>query len=185
MQSIMPIPDSIIETEGAHGTMLVRRWRMSIFELVFLALFCAVWDSCMGYWWWMAVFAGSEWYVKIFLLPHGAVGIYLPWFFMAMCLNRTEILVEPERMTIRHLPVPWIRKRQVYIKDIAQLFVLEKSRGNSYRSGPRTFELHMVDRENGQRQLLEDLKTPQEALYLEQRLKELLTLSHKPVAGRE
>ncbi|MDB6136122.1 MAG: hypothetical protein JWM59_4365 [Verrucomicrobiales bacterium] len=183
MHCAIPIPDSIQEVKGTHGTMLIRRWKWNVIQFAGLALFCFFWDSIVGLVWWGALVGNVGWYVKVFMLPHAAVGIYLPWYLLAMLLNRTEIVVTPAELTIRRLPVPWERKRRVAVHYIAQLFAWEKNSGGKGASS--SFELHMIDRDNQRWRMLDDLQTPEEALYLEQRLKELLALRHEPVAGRE
>jgi hypothetical protein len=184
MQRLVPIPDNLTESADFRGELIVRRWRRGVGKLVGLGFFCVIWNSFLIFWYTMAFGKSSAPLLfKIFPLGHVAVGVGLTYFLIASIFNRTEILVTPSTVGVRHRPLPWRGNRTVASSQISQVFVREASRNGSHNNaGSSTYEVHWLDAANRQKPLIKGL-ADDEALFIQARLEDLLKIEHQPVVG--
>ncbi|MEO0447856.1 MAG: hypothetical protein AAF191_17440 [Verrucomicrobiota bacterium] len=182
MEKLTPIPASISESKDVRSITLTRAWKRSAVQLAFLTFFCIAWNSFLIFWYSMAFSTESPWIMKVFPIAHVAIGVGLTYFLFASYLNRTDIRIASSKIHIRTHPVPWRGNRTISTSQIAQIFVTKETSSND-RNVREVFHLHYIDKANQQQAILHHLESPQEALYLERRLLEILKLDRMEVAG--
>jgi hypothetical protein len=137
-------------------------WGMLLFTLVWLAF---------------ATRAGRELQVVPVLM-----GVIVLYVSLAGLVNRTTFAIADEVLTIRHGPLPWPGKRDLPVREIAQLYCEEEV--VRHRNGSRSnYHLGAVMRDGTKRRLVANLPAPEHALFLEQRLEEHLGIADVPVEG--
>ncbi|MFO0761644.1 MAG: hypothetical protein U0359_34700 [Byssovorax sp.] len=122
-----------------------------------------------------SVFAGSVMLVA---------AAFLNYALIARLLNRTWIIADRGKLTIRHAPVPWATTRTIQVADLAQLFCKKVvMQGTDGAPDTFTYTLAAVTTNGEQIDLVDDLPEVDQALFLEQRLEERLGIADVPVAG--
>lgn len=150
--------------------------------VLFLVLFCVCWDSFLLFWYTMAFAKNGPWLMFVFPLLHVAVGIGLTYTVVATLLNRTEVVVTPEQLTVRHGPVPWGGNRRLEAPRVRQVFCDEaQTRGR--RGLDVTFRVNAVLDDDLRVVLLSGLDDRGKALFVGQQLEEWLGLPHQTVPG--
>ena len=106
------------------------------------------------------------------------VGVWTTYSALCGLINRTEIRVTTDALSIRHYPLPWSGNVQVRVATIDQLFCEEIEGGNSviYNVG--------VKLKNGQQvRLLYRFLHKAQAAFIEQQVEQRLGIPDHPVAG--
>ena len=98
---------------------------------------------------------------------------------------RSTILVNVDRLSIRHHPVPWRGNRSLDIGDILQLYCDESYVTKNRTTNPSVtwmYNLNALLADGRKLKLLSGLPKDQ-ALFLEQQLEEWLGIEPYPVSG--
>ena len=154
--------------------MITRLWYTpKLFGLLF---FCIAWDAFLVFWYALAIKGGSL-FAMIFPIAHVAVGVGLTYSLVAGFLNRTRIRVSPMEIGVRHSPVPWAGNKTIPRNEVEQLFC-------EYRGGKSpTYDVSVILSGGRRTKLVTGLETPDQALYVEQRLEDFLGIADRPVVG--
>jgi hypothetical protein len=183
----VPKPDSLRIEDLGDQRRIIRRWfTWPILRLVF---FCVAWDSFLIFWYFVAFnvrFGGPfNWIMVVFPIGHVAVGVALTYSVIASLLNSTTVLVDGDRLSIRHGPVPWSGNRSLDIADIIQLYC-----DDNYATSNRTTDSSLTWRYNLNAMLVDGRKLKllsglpkDQALFCEQQLEEWLAIEPYPVSG--
>jgi len=168
-----------VALEGAD-LVITHRWFSAIF--VFLLFFCLLWNGFLALWYFLAFMKGGPLLMKLFPVLHVALGIGLAYFTLAGFVNRTVIRVGSGTLSIRHWPLPWPGNKVLSWTDVEQLFCEEKvSRG---RSGVSVaYQVSAVMRGGSRVKLVSGLPSPEQALFIEQRVEGALGIKDRPVLG--
>ena len=179
MRPEVSLPDGFSLDESVSSLEIRHRWYS---HLVWFFLFiCIFWNGSMLVWHGMALGTGM-WFMSLVGLLHTGVGIGFTYFVAAMFVNTTTIRVSHGTIDISFAPLPWIGAKNVDAADIRQLFCREKVQHG--KNGSRTtYEVHIVDRNNHQNELLKGLQTPEQAMYVEQELERYLRIEDQAVKG--
>lgn len=176
----VPLPPGLRVEEGTLGLSIQRRWFSWV--VVFLLPFCVAWDGFLFFWYSNAAGKGAPWIFFVFPIVHVTVGVGLTYFTLATLLNRTRISVESGLLRIRHAPLPWLGNLDLDAGSLEQLFCKEKTHrgknGVSY-----TYEVWAVLKEGKSRKILGTSMEQDQALYIEQKLEQALSIKDRPVAG--
>jgi hypothetical protein len=183
----VPKPDSLRIEDFGEQRRIIRRWfTWPILRLVF---FCLAWDSFLIFWYFVAFnvpFGGPfNWIMVIFPIGHVAVGVALTYSVLASLLNYTTVLVDGDRLTIHHRPVPWRGNRSVNIGDIVQLYCDQSYATSNRTTNPSltgVYNLNALLPDGRKLKLLSELAKDQ-ALFCEQQLEEWLGIEPYPVSG--
>ena len=90
------------------GGIWTARWRWFSPVHLFLAFFCAAWDSFLVFWYTMAFTdRNAPWIMVVFPIAHLAVGVGLTYFVLTGFLNRTTVRVAGGTLSVHHGPLPW------------------------------------------------------------------------------
>src|SRR4029077_17401585 len=117
---------------------------------------------------------------KLFPLIHVAVGALITYATAAYFVNKTTIRASGMQLTVRHGPLPWSGNLDSATAEIEELFTKEKV--NYSRNGSSTtYDVKVILRNGGRKDLGTGLNEAQQALFIEQRVEAFLGLKHAPV----
>lgn len=164
----------------AADLVITRRWFS--WKYVALLFFCLFWDGFLVFWYAMAFTKGAPLVMKVFPVLHVAVGVFLTYTVAAGFLNRTKIRLNSMELSVKHYPLPWPGNRKLGRQELEQLFCEEKMNAN--RNGVSySYALHAVLRGGSRIKLVSGLDSPEQALFLEQKIESHLGIADRPVAG--
>jgi hypothetical protein len=177
-----PKPDSLRVEDLGDQRRIIRRW--FTWPVLMLVFFCVGWDSFLIFWYSMAFNAPFPfaWIVVVFPIAHLAVGVGLTYFVLACLFDSTTVLVDGDRLSIRHRPVPWRGNRSLQAADIVQLYCDRSSHTGNNTKDPWGFCVNAILADERKLKLLSGLARD-EALFLEQQLEEWLGIEPYPVSG--
>lgn len=175
----VPIPERFDVVRASEGLQISYRWFG--LSIIIMAVFAVFWNGFMLVWHGISLASGA-WFMSLFGLLHTAVGIGLGYYVLAGFLNRTTIWVEPNRLLVRHHPLPWFGNQDLNAAEVDQLY--SKKVIKQTKNGPRTsYEVHAIVKEGKKQKLLGRLKEPEQAIYIEQEIESYLGLRDKMVPG--
>jgi len=119
------------------------------------------------------------WFAILFL---GGINLFLAYITLASFLNTTIITARHRYLTVVHTPLPWFHPPPLRIADITQLFVrrvIQRSRYGLHKF----YEVWAQLRQGREVKLMDGLKTPEQALFVEQQLEVFLGITDHPVPG--
>ncbi|WP_432797880.1 hypothetical protein [Poriferisphaera sp. WC338] len=145
--------------------------------------FCAIWDSFLIFWYFMAFTDDAPLMMKLFPILHVAVGICLTYAAICMLVNKTIIRLDPNALSIKHAPLPWSGNKSVQTLDIQQLFVREKVNRSKDGNATYTYAVHAQTTKNKVIKLVPNIQKAEQAQFIEQQLEKQLGITDQPVAG--
>ncbi len=112
-------------------------------------------------------------------VPHVWVGLGLVYYTIAMLVNTTAVRCAQGVLTVRHYPLPWFGRKTLEVRDLRQLFVVERRA----TKGGISYELCVLL--DGERRItvLKSLDSADKARFLEVRLEQALEITDAPVLG--
>ncbi|HKK17661.1 MAG TPA: hypothetical protein VJ952_03185 [Opitutales bacterium] len=177
----VPIPDNI-ELLDDRGDLVIRRsWRGP--HLWFLLLFCIFWNGFLVFWY-SAAFGDSNapLMMKLFPLGHVAVGIGLTYYVVAGFLNKTDVRINPLKVSVRSYPMKWFGNKEVPIDDIKQLYTTEKI-SNNKNGTSMSYTVNILTPAGKQLKLLSGLQAKEQGIFIEKKIEEVLGIEDQKVAG--
>ena len=140
----------------------------------------------------IAIIAGAFAYAALssgmLVLLIASAGLF--YFSAAQALNKHRIRVDGARLEVTQGPLPWKGSKKLNASDVVQLYTTEhESRTQSDKDGHRKVIVHKYYRlsantRQGKRvKILNALRDPRQALWLEQEIERLLGIADKPVTG--
>lgn len=166
-----------------QGGELTISYRWMACQAYFLVFFCLVWDGFLVVWY---SIAGNEGDLMMLLFPiiHVAVGIGLTYYTICLFINRTNIQVSREEISISFAPLPWKGAKTVAIRDIVQFYVKEKV--SSGKNGPNySYSLWMRDKAGNDKKFASGpaISSSEDAKFLEKKIEKFLGLQDYQVDG--
>ncbi|MFC7338308.1 hypothetical protein ACFQY0_14025 [Haloferula chungangensis] len=175
----VPLPPGFEIHTAPNALQITRRWRSGM--AWFLLFFTIFWNGFMIVWHTMALSSGM-WHMSLFGIIHTAVGIGLAYTVAASFLNSTAIRCQPGSIQIEHGPLPWKGNLTLDTNGLQQLYVSEKI--NRGKNGSSTsYQLEAVLRDKRRKTLIKNLTDPDQALFIEQEIEELLKIRDRSVVG--
>jgi hypothetical protein len=107
----------------------------------------------------------------------------LAYVVAAQWLNTTSIVVGPDRITVRHRPVPCRGEKDLLIADILQLFAREeitKARDDD-GSDTSNFQVRVITRDRTVVVLVPNLRNAEQARFIEQEIEHHLGIEDEAV----
>jgi hypothetical protein len=166
-----PIPEKIdVLHEGP--TMIIRRKWLS-YTVIPLLIFCIVWDSFLFFWYTMAL-GGKDapLFAILFPLGHVSVGIALTYYVIAMFLNKTDITIAPDHVSVVSYPLPWGFRKMVKREDIMAVRVKYQQQNQSQGS----YGIRYTDRSNREKTLMRGGLNDDQAEFVVHHLRQTLRL---------
>ena len=120
----------------------------------------------------------------LFPLIHVGVGVGLTYTCLAKLFNRTTIQVDEKKLVVKHGPFKWRGQVEAYTTAIEQLYVhqFEYDFGKG-KSSTTTYEVHAILKGGGSVRLIKGLKSPFQALFIEQEIERHLGIEPRRVPG--
>ena len=179
-------PKNMTLIEDPYRFTLVRRWLSP--ATFFMLFFCLFWDGFLVVWYGAAFSgatqnnsgAGFEWVMVLFPLGHVAVGVGLTYFVIASFLNTTKISVDENTLSVRHSPIPWPGNKELPTLDIDQVFCQKSSVTKNNQS---IYLVKLLMKEGKKIKLLGGINNKNHALFIEQKIENILGLEDQPVSG--
>lgn len=188
MAGVIPVPESVVESQTGSGTLVVCQWNrnrvlLGIFAVAFLGfLGFLIGDAMFGSDAICRSIRASNGIMTIFVCSPALLMVAAGYVLITALFNHTDIHVTASELEIRMRPIPWYGNRTIAKSEISQLFVREKVNKDSYGRISKSYEIHWIDSGNQRRPLVRGLRV-HEALYLENRLEEILGIEGQPVSG--
>lgn len=183
----VPVPKRFRVDEVGKELTISYRWFSPV--SFFLIFFCIFWDGFLIVWYAIAlgaIFGGKgepmTWVMAVFPLIHVAVGIGLTYYTIATFFNRTVIRSAGGEVSVRHGPLPWYGNQRVPTSDVRQVYCTEKMRHHKHGHSI-SYNVNLLRRDQSKATLLSHLSELDEALFIEQKLRECLGLEDEHVAG--
>ena len=132
----------------------------------------------------MAFAADTPIVFKLFPLIHVAVGLYLIYFTLCQFINKTNIEIDDDYLTIRHSPIPWIRGNiEIPTNEIDQLYVKE-SKSTNKNGTTYSYALRAKLRNTKDKEILSVTGVENtEMLEIEEQLERFIGIVDRPVKG--
>lgn len=185
-KAAIPVPARWKMRQEGGSLVFSNRWFRPLF--IFLAFFCAAWDSFLFLWYSLTPALGSgetssfSLIFMLFPLLHVAVGIGLTYYTIAGFVNTTTITVDRSNLRIRHLPLPWLYSGTIATHEIDQIYCKESVQSNKGTAYYR-YAVSALLKNGRERKLVANLDAPEDALYLEAEIEKFLGITDRPVAG--
>lgn len=164
------------------GNELTVRYSWFTWGVLFLLVFCVIWDGFLVVWYGIGLSAGAPWIMLVFPLLHVAVGAGLTYFVICCFVNSTTIRVTDGEIAVNHGPLPCGQSQRVTTAELEQLFCkMEVSRnknGNSYK-------YHVMARITGgsDKKLISGFDDASQAVYLERLIEKHLRIEDRVMSG--
>lgn len=125
---------------------------------------------------------GSNWGPNLLFFPPFWILVAVAYYTLTKLFNATTITVTHNLLTVKHGPLPTWGNKQLDPTQIKQLFsqrVVKKSKNST----TITYDVRMVTGHNQQKTLVSGLDTPEQALFLEEKIERYLGIRDKPITG--
>lgn len=174
------LPQNFKVAHGNGGLLITIKWMSpAMFALLF---FCIIWDGFMIFWY-ILTLGNKIWVMAAFGIPFALVGIGLTYSTILGFVNRTEILISHEKLTIQHLPLPCCREsKEILSAEIAQLYTMRHV-SHSDNGTSTTYDLRMKTTHGKDQTLIKNLSEQDHGLYIEQQIERFLGLADEAVPG--
>lgn len=174
------LPKGMRDESSRSGLRLVRRWFGPC--VIFLAIFCMMWDGFLVFWYSAALKEGAPLVMKVAPLVHVLVGLVLSYWVVAGFVNSTVVEVTGGALRVRHGPLPVPGNRCLSASDIKQLHCRRRVR-RTRQSVYYRYDVRVTLTTGKTLALLKGLDTADVALYYEQQIEQFLGIEDEPVAG--
>jgi len=169
-----------ISIESDEGFTLVRKWLSpATYFFLFFALF---WNGFLVVWNVIA-FSSGQYFMALFSLIHGAVGLSLGYKVVADFANKTRIQVTFGTLKVNHGPLPWPGNAEIASAEIVQFFVRRTVSRSSKGGSSSSYAVMWMDQNQKSHHLIKGLTSPDQALYIEQELETYLGIRDRRVEG--
>lgn len=132
---------------------------------------------------WMSIaLTQGQWMMAAFGSIHATVGLGLIYFCVASFINKTDVSVDTNYLTVQHYPMPWLGSQKIRVHDISQLYCKEHiTRGKNGTNV--SYRLHAVLQNGRDRKLLSGLSDDNQARFIEREMESVLGLENLEVTG--
>ncbi len=175
----LKLPDGIKIKRDISGLNIERRWLTS--KYIFLAFFTVLYGLYIfGY---MTSPKPESYRITSPPSVQALVGIALTYIVLSGCINKTNIIVNPESLIIKHGPIPAGRNKNLNAGELKQLYSRERV-GYSKKGRPNySYEMHAETKSGKDIKLLTGLENKEQVLYIEQEIERFLKIKDEPVIG--
>lgn len=188
--SEQPLADNYrSESPLVRGSVKIeRRWRASAQGVTFRIVFSLLWFGFLAGWYVILLNSGVVNLLTIVMLvlplAHIAAGLYIVHSVLADLFNTSTISADPHTLTIHHGPVPVPGNKQIPVAAIEQLYSKQIERthkGDHHNNTSVSYAVLAVLTGGRELVLIDKLPTPEQALFIEQRLEAHLGIIDGPV----
>lgn len=151
----------------------------------FFLFFTIIWNAFLFFWYSMAFASDAPFIFTLFPIIHVAVGLYLIYHTLCQFVNKTNIEIDADYLTIRHSPIPWWRGNVAIPTDsINQLYVKENKSEDKNGVASYAYALRAKLNDNTDKEILSvtGVETEQ-MLEIEEQLERFIGINDRPVKG--
>jgi hypothetical protein len=184
----VPMPKRFKIEEWGKDLAITFRWFTPV--SLFLVFFCLFWDCFLIVWYFIGfgiIFGGkgepAAIMMVLFPIIHVAVGLGLTYFTIATFVNTTVIRLVGGELSVLHGPLPWYGNLRLRAADVRQVYCTENHQRRKNGGESVTFTVNLLRQDQSKAMLLSYLTDMEEALYVQQKLRESLGLGDEHVAG--
>ncbi len=176
MRDDIKLPDGIKIKKDISGLNIERRWLNSKYG--FLAFFTVIY----GFYFFDNITSPTP---RITSPPsvQALAGVALTYIALSGCINRTNIIVNPQLLIIKHGPIPARGNKHLNAGELKQLYSRERVGYTRNRSPNYSYELHAETKSGKDIKLLTGLENKEQVLYIEQEIERFLRVKDEPVRG--
>lgn len=168
------IPEGLDLIVTPPNVVIRRSWfSWKVFPIL---LFVIVWDGFLIFWYTTAI-AGKNtpWIAVLFPMGHVAVGVGLTYYVLCCFLNKTDITLNPDRVSVLTYPLPWVGKRLIPTAEIRDTAIRTR---NSNRQTTHYVVMY-VDELNKERKLVTGISERDHSEYIEDQIRRAAGLPEK------
>ncbi|WPJ97160.1 hypothetical protein SH580_05490 [Coraliomargarita algicola] len=176
---LIPLPQNLTTHFDRDSFIIRRKWFSALtFFLLFFAIF---WNGFMVVWMTLALRDGV-WMMAAFGSIHALVGLFMAYFCVASCINKTDVVVDPNYLTVRHYPMPWFGSKKIRVHSIQQLY--SKEHISRSKNGVNiSYRVYVLTNDNREQKLLTGLTELSQAHFIEHEIENVLGIKDQAVAG--
>jgi hypothetical protein len=179
-KAYVPQPPKLLVEENPLDLTITRRWNRRLgYQWLFfgtffgLCVYFGVADSLVDP-------SIGNLLIALFLFSMAGAMLYCA---LAQLFNQTTVRVSYDELSVRHGPLPWPGKFEIFRGDVKQLFVRKHQYQERDKSLTYTYSLHLIDIKQKYHRLVEGLPNPQEARFLEDKIERYLQLKDEKIDG--
>ena len=150
----------------------------------FMVLFTIMWNfmilpAAVG-----AILSGQL-MALLFMSAHIAVGVGLLFNLLSNFINRTYITVDEHHLTIDHRPIknPFNPPEEIPVRNIEQIYVKRYVASRTNGRPSYGHAIMVILKKGRQIKLIEGMRNPDKALFIEQEIEYFLNIEDRRVAG--
>ncbi len=168
------------EEEVGSELILSHRWLGC--QALFLVFFTLVWCSFLVGWYAFAIGSGNL-IMQLVPILHLAVGVFLVYVTLCSFVNTTTIRIMKGLLTIRTGPLPWKGNKDLPADEIDQLYVKARLSYSRKRGSSVSHSLCALMKSGEEVPVIASVGSPEDAVYLEQRIEDFLGIIDRPIHG--
>ena len=121
-------------------------------------------------------------FMKLFPIGHVAVGVGLTYYVIAGFVNKTDIRINPLKVSVLSYPMKWFGNKEVRVDDVKQLYTTEKITSNKNGTSV-SYTVNIMTSMGKQLKLVSGLQSKDQGIFIEKKIEEVLGLADEPVSG--
>ncbi len=173
MNNSIPIPEGLKVITDWDILTIRKTWLG--WSIIPTAIFTAVWDSFLVFWYMAALNSPKvPWIMVVFPIGHVAVGVGLTYYVLSCLVNRTDVIISPYNIKVCTYPLPWLSNREVPREDI--LDVILRPTGEGQRGSA---QIIYVGPDNREKKLVTNIARYEEAEYIIHQIEYSLKIKRK------
>ncbi len=179
MRDDIKLPDGIKIKRYFSGLNIERRWLNS--KYVFLAFFTILY----GFYFFDYITSPTPESYRITspTSVQALVGVALTYIVLSGCINKTNIIVNPQSLIIKHGPIPAWGNKNLNARDLKQLYSIERVSYSKKGRPDHSYEMHAETKSGEDIKLLNGLENKEQILYIEQEIERFLKIKDERVIG--
>ena len=115
-------------------------------------------------------------------LPSILLVVILTYLTLSHCINRTNIIVNMQKLIIKHGPIPALGNKTVETSDIRQLYSKEHISYSRYGFPIHSYEIHAETKSGRDIKLISGIDDKSQALYIEHEIEKFLRIKDEYVS---
>lgn len=162
------------------GTWILRRAWMHA-DLWGLVLFAIPWNCFLALWNTQAIVA-RIWFLMVFALPHDALGIYLMYTVVVSLSNSTYFTIKNGKLTVKNRPIGRGETFSCATCTMMEILCKRHIKRGKKNTTTTTYSVLYRDASNAEHEIVAELPTAHQALFISQELEKKLGFSCPDVA---
>lgn len=180
-------PRTLEETNIPGGYRFIYHWKHNQGKWGSLLVAC-IWNGLLFYngfyqgVWSEFMKPTFDWSPSIAALLFPFTGLIIAYWTACLFINRSQILLESGEVKVKHGPLPWfLRNSKVTAHQLKQLYVEKYISSRRNNCPVYKYKVRYIDQEDTHHDLLKRIQHYTDALYLEQKIEQRLSIKDEKV----